>query len=197
MTAVDGIVATGQSAGPSAAVRLAGLLGIVGGVALVGVFVVSIPVDVNTVRLVLFNLGAIAVAAATAIVLAGRLVMVVAGATIAANAWYLAMVVASTVASIPIGPGAFGVVGFWAGLSMWIADAAFGVVGFRLGGSARLGAIALTVGSLLAVLGMDRLELTTRANPTIFLPLSLVGIALNGAGWIVLGAWLLTRRARS
>ena len=43
---------------------------------------------------------------------------------------------------------------------------------------------------------MDRLELTTRDNPTIFLPLSLTGIALNGVGWIVLGLWLVSRRER-
>jgi hypothetical protein len=58
----------------------------------------------------------------------------------------------------------------------------------------RLGAAALAVGSLLAILGMDRLELTTSDNPTIFLPLSLTGIALNGVGWIVLGLWLAISR---
>jgi hypothetical protein len=57
-----------------------------------------------------------------------------------------------------------------------------------------LGALALAIGSLLAVTGMDRLEWTTRDNPTIFLPLSLAGIALNGLGWILLGIDVATRR---
>ena len=198
MTAADPTVATGQSGPPSAAVRIAGLLGILGGAWLVSVFVVTIPFDVNTLRLIAFNVGAIAVAAAvlTQLAAAGRrstVVTGVAGAAIAANAWYLVMVAVSSVASIPIGPGPFGVLAFWAGLAMWLADAAFGVVAIRLGGWARLGAIALAVGSLLAITGMDRLELTTRAHPTIFLQLSLIGIALNGAGWIVLGLWLVFR----
>jgi hypothetical protein len=86
------------------------------------------------------------------------------------------------------------VVYFWAGRAWWLADALFGFVALRLGGWAWLGAAALAVGSLLAILGMDRLELTTRDNPTIFLPLSLTGIALNGVGWIVLGLWLAVGR---
>ena len=98
--------------------------------------------------------------------------------------------------SIPVGPGTFGVVYFWAGLAWWLADAVFGFVALRLGGWARLGALALAAGSVLAITGMDRLELTTRDNPTIFLPLSLTGIALNGVGWIVLGLWLVSRRER-
>ena len=81
-------------------------------------------------------------------------------------------------------------------LAWWLADALFGFVALRLGGWARLGALALAAGSLLAITGMDRLELTTRDNPTIFLPLSLTGIALNGVGWIVLGLWLVSRRER-
>jgi len=69
----------------------------------------------------------------------------------------------------------------------------FGFVALRLGGWARLGAVALGVGSLLAITGMDRLELTTRDNPTVFLPLSLAGLALNGLGWVVLGLWFVSR----
>ena len=57
----------------------------------------------------------------------------------------------------------------------------------RSGFAARWGALALAIGSVLALTGMDRLELTSVANPTIFGPLSLIGIALNGLGWILLG----------
>jgi hypothetical protein len=56
--------------------------------------------------------------------------------------------------------------------------------------------MALGIGSLLAFTGMDRLEWTTRADPTIFLPLSLAGIVLVGIGWIALGVDLvMTRRS--
>ena len=50
-----------------------------------------------------------------------------------------------------------------------------------------MGALALAIGSTLAILGMDRLELTSEANPTIFGPIGLIGVALNGVGWILLG----------
>jgi hypothetical protein len=80
-----------------------------------------------------------------------------------------------------------GMVFFYAGLATWIADTAFGVVTFRLGAVTRWGALVLAIGSALAILGMDRLELTSEANPTIFGPLGLIGVALNGVGWILLG----------
>jgi hypothetical protein len=86
---------------------------------------------------------------------------------------------------------------FYAGLAMWLSDAAFGFVTLRVAGLTRWGAIALGVGSLLAILGMSHLQLTSPANPTIFGPLSLIGIALNGIGWILLGGDLALRdRAR-
>ena len=72
--------------------------------------------------------------------------------------------------SIPVGPGTFGVVYFWAGLDVVAGRRALRVRRApprRLGEARRL---ALGVGSILAITGMDRLELTTRGNPTSFLP---------------------------
>jgi hypothetical protein len=146
--------------------------------------------------LALFFVGAMAVAAATYAPLATRgrgVARTAVGLVLVANAWGLAMGAISALFSIPVGPGTFGVVYFWAGLAWWLADALFGFVSLRLGGWARLGGLALGVGSLLAITGMDRLELTSSRNPTIFGPLSLTGIALNGVGWIVLGLWLIAR----
>ena len=68
------------------------------------------------------------------------------GLVLVANAWGLAMGAISAAFSIPVGPGTFGVVYFWAGLAWWLADALFGFVALRLGGWARLGAAALAVG---------------------------------------------------
>ena len=78
-------------------------------------------------------------------------------------------------------------VGFWAGLAFWLADAWFGIVALRLGVLWRWAALALVVGSLLAIPGMDRLGLTSAANPTIFRPIALTGVALNGIAWVLLG----------
>jgi hypothetical protein len=77
---------------------------------------------------------------------------------------------------------------------MWLSDAWFGLVSLRLGVMAKWGPLALAIGSALAVLGIDRLGLTSGANPTIFGTLSQIGIALNGGGWILLGLDVVTRR---
>jgi hypothetical protein len=197
VTAADSTLEQGQPGRWSAATRLAGVAGVVGGAVLLAAFVVDIPGDLNDVRLGLFFLGAMAVSAGAYTELAARgrgLARIAVGLVLVANAWGLAMGAISAALSIPVGPGTFGLAYFWAGLAWWLADALFGFVSLRLGGWARLGALVLAVGSLLAITGMDRLELTTRDKPTIFGPLGLLGVALNGLGWIVLGLWLAVGR---
>ncbi len=187
MTASQTTLKQGRPGEAPAASRLAGIAGVVGGTGLLAAFVVDIPPGLNDVRLLLFFVGAMAVAAAAFMPLAttGREVARAAvGLVLIANAWGLAMGAISAAGSIPVGPGTFGLVYFWAGLAWWLADALFGFVALRLGGWARLGALALGIGSLLA----------GALHPTIFGPISLVGIALNGLGWIVLGAWVAVGR---
>ena len=143
-----------------------------GGFGLLLAFVMEIPPALNTVRLVLFCAGAIAIALATygrhaavsrRLALAGTIPLIV------ANGWYVAWILLSLGRERPFA-GDFGLVGFWAGLAFWLADAWFGIVALRLGVAWRPAALILAVGSLLAITGMDRLELTSQANPTIFLP---------------------------
>jgi hypothetical protein len=86
--------------------------------------------------------------------------------------------------------GEFGLVGFWVALAAWLADACFGIVALRLGVRWRWAAVALVVGSLLAILGMDRLGLTSASNPTILGSIALAGVALNGIAWVLLGLQL-------
>ena len=182
---------------PSFSSRALGLVGIAGGLGLLAVFLIDLSPELNTLRVILFNAGAMAVVvgvhrrqAAVAPVLAWAAAI----AAFLANAWYLAMVV------LPIGPifaVDLGLTFFAAELSIWLADAAFGLVTLRLGVVTRLGALALAVGSVLAIMGMDRLGLTSADNPTIFGSLALAGIALNGIGWIVLGLDVATRRRAS
>ena len=171
--------------------RLLGAAGIVGGTFLLSAFAIGIPDVVSAARLFLFNLGAIAVVVAVHRRQASpvtRLPTVVAAAAILANGWYLVMILLSTGRSVPPDPDpGFRLVMFYAGLAMWLADSAFGFVTLRLGAVTRWGAGALAVGSLLAILGMSHLELTSPSNPTIFGPIALTGVALNGVGWILLG----------
>ena len=176
-----------------------GAAGILGGAVMLSAFLIQIPTDLNVIRIVLFNLGAIAITVAvhrrqgSLSPAAARTVTV---ATVVANATVLLREV------LPYGPwhpfaGDNGLVLFYAGIAMWLTDAAFGFVTLRLGVVTRWGALALAIGSLLAITGIDRLGLTSQADPTIFGPLSQVGIVLNGIGWILLGIDVATRRRSS
>ena len=176
-----------------------GTIGIMGGVVLLAAFAVDIPPSVNTYRLLLFNAGAIAVvigvhrrqaAAAPGPDLIGTVPAIV------ANAWYFGMTILGTGRPEPFA-GDFGFVYFLTAMAMWSTDALFGLVTLRLGAVPRGGALALAVGSVFAVSGIDRLGLTSMASPTLFGPLALTGVALNGVGWIVLGLDLVMRSRRS
>jgi hypothetical protein len=194
----DRTVAHSLAVAPSTSSRLLGLVGILGGLVLVAVFLIDIEPAFNTARLLLFNAGAIAIVIAVhrRQSLAGpRMAAIAAAAALVANAWHLGMIVLAIGRTEPIGAGQFGQVYFLATLSMWLADAWFGLATLRLGVLARWGALALGIGSLLAIIGIDRLGMNSGEHPTIFGTLPLVGIALNGIGWILLGIDVATRRS--
>jgi hypothetical protein len=192
----DRTVAHSLTASPSTSSRVLGLVGILGGAVLLAAFFVDVSPGLGGLRIMLFNVGAMA------IVIAVHRRQAVAWPTLAwlgaipaflANAWYLVMTLLATDRLHPFG-GDFGLLYFSAGLAIWLADAGFGLVTLRLGIVSRLGAVALAIGSVLAITGIDRLGLTSPDNPTIFGPLSLAGAALNGLGWILLGLDIATRR---
>jgi hypothetical protein len=173
----------------TASARGLGLAGILGGAVLLAAFVIEIPPALNDVRLVVFSLGAIAVVVGLyrrQVAGSRTLLRVMSIAAVVANAWHLSMVVLSIGRESPFA-GDFGLVLFYAALAMWLADAAFGAVALRSGVASRWGSLALAIGSVLAIAGMDRLGLTSPTNPTIFGPVALTGVALNGLGWILLG----------
>ena len=174
---------------PSTATRLLGFIGVLGGLGLLAAFVVEIPSTLNSARLVLFCAGAIAIALATygrhaavsmPLALAATIPLIV------ANGWYIAWILLALGRERPFA-GDFGMVGFWAGLAFWLADAWFGIVALRLGVVWRGTAIVLVAGSLMAITGIDRLGLTSGSNPTIFGTVALAGIALNGIAWVLIG----------
>lgn len=183
---------------PSIATRALGVVGIMGGLGLLAAFVVEIPSALNSARLVLFCAGAIAIALATYgrhAAVSGRLALAATMPLIVANGWYIAWILLALGRERPFA-GDFGMVGFWAGLAFWLADAWFGIVVLRLGVLWRWAALSLVVGSLAAIVGMDRLELTSQANPTIFTPIALTGVALNGIAWVLLGLEIAVPRLR-
>lgn len=171
--------------------RLLGILGVIGGGALLTAFVLDVPSGLTALRIAVFNVGIIAVVIA---VLRGGAVrpsvpVLVAGlAAIAANSLYAVMVMAD------IHPGAFPL---WTGVALWLTTALFGVVALRRDGLTRWGALAVAVGGVLAVTGIDRLGLVSAASPTIFDPLSQAGIGLVGIGLIVMGLDAVSHRPAS
>ncbi len=174
---------------PTRATRMLGVLGIAGGLGLLLAYVLDIPSAWNTLRLVLFCGGAIAIALATyrrhaevsrPLARAGTIPLV------AANAVYIAWILLALGQERPFA-GDFGLAGFWAALSFWLADAWFGLIALRLGVVWRGAGIVLVAGSLMAITGIDRLGLTSQADPTVFGPVALAGVALNGVAWILLG----------
>jgi hypothetical protein len=174
---------------PSMSNRLLGAVGILGGAVLLAAYVVGIPAGLNDVRLILYTLGAIAVVFAIhrrQVVVAPRLSLAVTAAAIIANAWCLSMIVLARGQELRFG-GEFWLAFDLGFLAMWLTDAIFGFVALRIGVVTRWGALALGIGSLLAILGMDRLGLSSATDITIFGRLGLTGVALNGIGWILLG----------
>ncbi len=184
---------------PSVVARALGVVGILGGLGLLAAFVVEIPSWLNTGRLVLFCAGAISIAVAVLgrhSAVSWRLALAGTIPVIAANGWSIAWILLAVGRERPFA-GDFGLVGFWAGLAVWLADGWFGLVALRIGVLWRWATFTLAIGSLLAMSGMDRLELTSPANPTIFLPISLAGIALNGLAWILLGLQVALTASRT
>jgi hypothetical protein len=189
----DRTVAHSLTVSPSTSSRVLGLIGILGGVALLAPFLpIAMAPGFDIVRILLFNVGAIAIVIAVhrrQAAAAPRLALLAAFPAVVANGWYAAWLLISPASE-------FGLIGFFAGVAMWLTDAAFGLVTLRLGVVTRLGALALAIGSVLAITGIDRLGLIA-SNPTIFGPLSLAGAVLNGLGWILMGLDIATRRRAS
>lgn len=165
-----------------------GLAGVLGGLGVLAAFVIDIPPDVNQIRVAGFSLTPIAVAVAVALRQSGARGTVLAGTVpvVAANTAALVWALLAIGRDSPFA-GDFGLVGFWISVSAWVADAWFGVVLLRLRAVWRPAALALAVGAPMAITGIDRLRLTSEANPTVFGSIALAGIALTGFAWVLLG----------
>jgi hypothetical protein len=186
---------------PSIATRALGVLGIVGGLTLISAWIPDLPWTwaLFNLRLVLFNAGAIAVGLAVHRLQAPwspRLSLAAAASMILANAVYLVMILISIGRPVyPEPDPEFRLVLFYGAMAMWLSDAAFGLVALRLGVVSRWAALALTIGSILATLGIDRLGLVDGPFASVFIPLAQIGIFLNGLAWIALGLGLVRRRS--
>ena len=194
----DRIVANSLALPPSPWSRVLGLIGVFGGAVLIAVFLVDLPPGLNVARIVLYNLGAIAIVVAVyprMKTMSPRLALAAAAPAILANAWFLVMEMLSVGRpQFPEGDPEFRLIFDYAGAAMWLTDAAFGMVIWRSAATARWVGLALAVGSLLAMSGMSRLELVGGDVAWFFVPASLAGIWVNGLSWIVIGIDVATRR---
>jgi hypothetical protein len=188
---------------PTIESRALGILGILGGAMLLAVWVPNFPWSadfLNPLRLVLFNVGAIAIVVAVhrrQAATSRRLSLAAALPAILANTWYLVMVILSIGRpQFPEPDADFRPIFFYAALALWTTDAVFGFTALRIGVVSRPGALALAIGSVLALTGVGGLGLTTGPLGAIIEPLAIVGIALVGLGWILLGVDAATRRGR-
>jgi hypothetical protein len=191
-------VAHSLSSTPPISARALGVAGILAGIVGLAVFVIEIPQELFPARIILMNLGFIAIVVAVhrrQAAIAPRLALLAAVPAVLANAWYLMMVVLSMLRTGPIFGGAFGLMAFWGGVALWLTTALFGAMTLRLGAVTRLGALATTVGALLTLTGIDRIGLVSEASPTLFNTLSQVGIITLAVGWILLGLDVAIRRA--
>ena len=185
-------VAHSMTLAPSPAGRLLGLLGVLGGGFLLLGFINldEWTPDLFNLRLLVFNLGAIAIAIGVHMrqANAGRLLSL-SGAipVVIANAVYLVFTLMLVAKPGQLGGGDYQPVAlfFLSAAAMWLSDAWFGLVTFRLGVLNRWSALALLVGSAGAFVGMGNFGLAP--NGSVMEKIILTLVALHGAAWILLG----------
>ncbi|HEY7599763.1 MAG TPA: hypothetical protein VH741_07545 [Candidatus Limnocylindrales bacterium] len=189
-----------MSLAPTPLSRILGVLGALGGIALLAAFFSVIPSDVNYIRIFLFLSGGVAVVIAVYLrqrATAPRLALIGALPAVVLGSWLFVMEVLLVGREPPAFGGTFGWVFFWASLSAWLAFSWFGVVALWIGHVTRLGAGALAVGALLGTLGIDRLGLVQPGVENVFSILALSGIFVHGLGLVLLGLEVALRARRA
>ncbi|MEP7379656.1 MAG: hypothetical protein ABI725_08875 [Chloroflexota bacterium] len=184
---------------PTPAGRLLGVLGVFGGVFLLLGFInlEQWTPDLFNLRLIVFNLGAIAIATGVHLrqASAGRgLSLSGAAPVVVANAIYLVFTFLLVAKPGQLGGGDYQPIGLYilSAAAMWLSDAWLGLVTFRLGVLNRWSALALLVGSIAAFVGMGNFGLAE--NGSIAEKVILTGLALHGLGWVLLGLEVALRR---
>lgn len=188
-------LAHSMSLAPTPASRVLGLLGVMGGAFLLVAFVVEMSPDLGNLRLVPFNLGAIAVVLAVhrrQSSVSPRLALAAAIPALISNTVYLLIIVRLVAQPGELGRGDYGPMFAYTAGAMWLSDLWFGLVAMWLGVVSRPSALALVVGSVFAFLGMGIFGLVEQGTP--FETLVLGGIALHGLAWMLLGAEVALRR---
>jgi hypothetical protein len=184
---------------PSPAGRILGLLGVIGGAFLLLGYINldAWTPDLFNLRLLAFNLGAIAVGLAAYgrhAAVSRSLALVSSVPVILANAAYLLFTMKLVAQPGELGPGDYQPVGLliMTAAAMWLSDAWFGLVALRLGVLSSWSALALLVGSIAAFAGMSNFGLAPSGS--VMEKVILTGVAIHGLAWVLLGLEIALRR---
>src|SRR5258705_8432332 len=191
---------------PTRTTRALGLFGVVGAILLLVAFASFEPFEdarANEVRLVVFSLAGAALALAfyrRQAVVAPTLALLTTGSVVIAGTWYAAMVLAAPAIEHPfIGP--FGLLNLLANIALWVTPAIWAIGMLHTGAAwqgmspnqARATKLGMTIllGSIVAWIGDDRLGMVHSLWGALWQAVALAGVAMNGVGWLILGAVLV------
>ena len=196
---------------PTRGMRLLGLFGVVGAVLLLWAYLSWDPFTNETlwtIRLVVFALAGAAIALAfyrRQAQAAPTLALLTTAFVVIASIWYAAWIVISLNVERPF-IGTFGLVGLFAGIALWTSPTVWAIgllhTGAAWAGMSRGLALATRIGTILLVgsiagwLGDDRLGMVDSLWGEMWATVALTGVAVNGLGWLVLGAVLVVGRSR-
>jgi len=191
---------------PTRGMRLLGLFGVAGAVLLLWAFISFDPFQdeaVNRIRLVTFALSGAAIALAfyrRQALIAPRLALLTTAGVVIAGIWYVATVLVSPGVDHPF-IGSFGLVSMFANIALWVTPAIWALGLLHTGAAwqgmsrsralvTKLGATIL-IGSIVGWFGDDRLGMVDSLWGGLWQAVALVGVAMNGVGWLILGAVLV------
>ncbi len=197
---------------PTRSMRLLGLFGVVGAVLLLWAFTSFNPFqdpDVNRIRLLVFALAGAAISLAfyrRQALVAPTLALLTTAGVVIAGAWYVTwLMLSSSVESPHI--RTFGLVNLFATIALWVSPAIWAIGALHIGavwqGMSRTPALAtkaglwILIGSIVAWMGDDRLGLIDSLWGEMWRAIAVTGVALNGIGWLILGAVLLVCGTRN
>ena len=194
---------------PTRSMRLLGLFGLVGAALLLWAFVSFNPFGdpaLNRVRLVLFALAGAAISLAfypRQAAAAPTLGLLTTGAVAIAGVWYVTWILLAPGVPSPF-IGTFGLVNLFANVALWVTPTVWAIgmlhtgaawrgMGRNLRLTTKLG-LTLLLGSAIGWLGDDRLGLVDSLWGAMLSTIVLIGVAMNGFGWAILGAVLVAAR---